>query len=65
MGMGEPLLNLDAVFAACERLPDVGIANSNTAVSTVGWVPGIDRLASRGAEHAARAVAARRRRGAS
>ena len=26
MGMGEPLINLDAVLAACERLPDIGIA---------------------------------------
>ncbi len=48
MGMGEPLMNLDAVFAACERLPDVGIANSNTAISTVGWVPGIERMAAEG-----------------
>jgi 23S rRNA (adenine2503-C2)-methyltransferase len=46
MGMGEPLLNLDAVMAACRRLPDAGIANRRTAVSTVGWVPGIDRLAA-------------------
>ena len=30
MGMGEPLMNLDAVLAACERLPDVGIAHSHT-----------------------------------
>src|SRR3954462_15937565 len=26
MGMGEPMLNLDNVLAACERLPDVGIS---------------------------------------
>src|SRR5918996_299852 len=26
MGMGEPLMNVDAVLAACERLPDAGIA---------------------------------------
>ena len=25
MGMGEPMLNLDNVLAACERLPDLGI----------------------------------------
>src|SRR5207253_4924407 len=25
MGMGEPLMNLDAVLAACQRLPDLGI----------------------------------------
>ncbi len=48
MGMGEPLLNLDAVLAACERLPDVGIATSNTAISTVGWIPGIERLTREG-----------------
>ena len=48
MGMGEPLMNLDAVLAACERLPDVGIATSNTAISTVGWIPGIERLAREG-----------------
>jgi 23S rRNA (adenine2503-C2)-methyltransferase len=44
MGMGEPMLNLDAVLAACERLPDLGIANRRTAISTVGWIPGIERL---------------------
>jgi 23S rRNA (adenine2503-C2)-methyltransferase len=48
MGMGEPLMNLDAVLAACERLPDVGIAHSNTAISTVGWLPGIERMAAEG-----------------
>jgi 23S rRNA (adenine2503-C2)-methyltransferase len=45
MGMGEPMMNLDAVLAACERLPDLGITHRRTAISTVGWVPGIDRLA--------------------
>ncbi len=44
MGMGEPLMNLDNVLAACRRLPDLGITNRRTAVSTVGWIPGIDRL---------------------
>lgn len=48
MGMGEPLMNLDAVIEASERLPDVGIATSHTTVSTVGWIPGIERLASEG-----------------
>ncbi len=48
MGMGEPLLNLDNVLEACERLPDLGIATSNTAISTVGWIPGIERLAREG-----------------
>jgi 23S rRNA (adenine2503-C2)-methyltransferase len=44
MGMGEPLMNLDAVLAACERLPGLGVATSNTAISTVGWIPGIERM---------------------
>ncbi len=44
MGMGEPMLNLDSVLAACERLPDIGIAHRRTAISTVGWIPGIERL---------------------
>jgi len=44
MGMGEPMLALDAVLGACERLPDVGITNRRTTISTVGWVPGIRRL---------------------
>jgi 23S rRNA (adenine2503-C2)-methyltransferase len=48
MGMGEPMMNLDAVLEACERLPEVGIATSHTTVSTVGWVPGIERLATEG-----------------
>jgi 23S rRNA (adenine2503-C2)-methyltransferase len=48
MGMGEPLMNLDAVLAACERLPDAGIAHSNVGVSTVGWLPGIERMAVEG-----------------
>src|SRR3954451_14193154 len=48
MGMGEPLMNLDNVLDACERLPELGVATSNTAISTVGWIPGIDRMASEG-----------------
>jgi 23S rRNA (adenine2503-C2)-methyltransferase len=44
MGMGEPLINVDNVLAACERLPDIGIATRRTAISTVGWIPGIERL---------------------
>ncbi len=44
MGMGEPMLNLDAVLAACERLPDLGITPRRTTISTVGWIPGIERL---------------------
>ena len=46
MGMGEPMMNLDAVLEACSRLPDVGITNRRTAISTIGWIPGIERLAA-------------------
>jgi 23S rRNA (adenine2503-C2)-methyltransferase len=45
MGMGEPMMNLPNVLAACERLPDLGITHRRTAISTVGWIPGIDALA--------------------
>jgi 23S rRNA (adenine2503-C2)-methyltransferase len=48
MGMGEPLMNVAAVLAACERLPGVGIAASRTTVSTVGWIPGIERMGREG-----------------
>jgi 23S rRNA (adenine2503-C2)-methyltransferase len=46
MGMGEPMMNLEAVLEACRRLPDIGISHRHTAVSTVGWIPGITRLAA-------------------
>jgi 23S rRNA (adenine2503-C2)-methyltransferase len=48
MGMGEPLMNLDAVLGTCERLPALGVSHAHTAVSTVGWLPGIDRMAAEG-----------------
>jgi 23S rRNA (adenine2503-C2)-methyltransferase len=44
MGMGEPMMNLDHVLAAARKLPDVGITHRRTGISTVGWVPGIERL---------------------
>jgi len=44
MGMGEPMMNLDNVLGACERLPDIGITHRRTAISTIGWIPGIARL---------------------
>jgi 23S rRNA (adenine2503-C2)-methyltransferase len=44
MGMGEPMMNLDSVLGACARLPDLGITPRRTAISTVGWIPGIERL---------------------
>jgi 23S rRNA (adenine2503-C2)-methyltransferase len=46
MGMGEPMLNLDNVLDACHRLPALGIGHRRTAISTVGWIPGIQRLAA-------------------
>ena len=44
MGMGEPMMNLDNVLEACRRLPDVGVSHRRTAISTVGWKPGIEAL---------------------
>jgi 23S rRNA (adenine2503-C2)-methyltransferase len=44
MGMGEPMLNLDAVHESARRLPDVGITHRRTTVSTVGWLPGLRRF---------------------
>ncbi|WP_170320750.1 23S rRNA (adenine(2503)-C(2))-methyltransferase RlmN [Patulibacter medicamentivorans] len=44
MGMGEPMMNLPNVLEVCRRLPDLGITNRRTGISTVGWVPGIDQL---------------------
>jgi 23S rRNA (adenine2503-C2)-methyltransferase len=46
MGMGEPMMNLEEVLGACDGLPDLGITPRRTAISTVGWIPGIERLAA-------------------
>lgn len=51
MGMGEPLLNYDAVMTALEILRDpagLAIAGKRITISTVGIVPGIVRLADEG-----------------
>ena len=48
MGMGEPLLNYDAVMTAVEILSDPGglaIGGKQLTLSTVGVIPGIIRLA--------------------
>ncbi len=46
MGMGEPMANYDAMWAAVERLhDDLGFSARHITVSTVGLVPGIRRLA--------------------
>ena len=44
MGMGEPMMNLDAVLEAARRLPDVGVTHRRTTISTVGWLPGLRRF---------------------
>jgi len=47
MGMGEPLANYDATWAAVERLHhDVGLSSRHLTISTVGVVPGMRRLAT-------------------
>jgi 23S rRNA (adenine2503-C2)-methyltransferase len=48
MGMGEPLLNYDHTLAAVRRLVDpraLGFVERRVTLSTVGIVPGIERLA--------------------
>jgi 23S rRNA (adenine2503-C2)-methyltransferase len=48
MGMGEPLANEAAVWAAVERLhDDLGLSARKLTISTVGLVPGIRRLTER------------------
>jgi 23S rRNA (adenine2503-C2)-methyltransferase len=45
MGMGEPLANFDPVWEAIERIhTDLELSARHLTVSTVGVVPGIDRL---------------------
>jgi 23S rRNA (adenine2503-C2)-methyltransferase len=44
MGMGEPMLNIDEVIAAAQRLPDLGVTHRRTTVSTVGWLPGLRKF---------------------
>ena len=47
MGMGEPLANYAATWAAVERLhEDLGLSARHITISTVGIVPGIRRLAT-------------------
>jgi 23S rRNA (adenine2503-C2)-methyltransferase len=47
MGMGEPLANYDRVWTAVERLhDDLGLSARHLTLSTVGLVPGIERLAA-------------------
>jgi 23S rRNA (adenine2503-C2)-methyltransferase len=47
MGMGEPMANYDATWAAVERIHgDLGLSARHLTLSTVGIVPGIRRLAA-------------------
>jgi 23S rRNA (adenine2503-C2)-methyltransferase len=51
MGMGEPLLNFDAVLSAVHRMADNrigGMGWRQITISTVGIVPGIDALTATG-----------------
>jgi len=50
MGMGEPMLNLDAVLDAAMRLPDLGVTHRRTTISTVGWLPALRRFVDEVAE---------------
>jgi 23S rRNA (adenine2503-C2)-methyltransferase len=46
MGMGEPLANLDRLFAAIDRITtDIGIGARRITVSTVGLIPAMERFA--------------------
>jgi len=48
MGMGEPFLNYDNVLAACRTIHDpdgFNLGARHIAISTAGWVPGIEALA--------------------
>jgi 23S rRNA (adenine2503-C2)-methyltransferase len=48
MGMGEPMANLDAVWASIERFNgDLGVSARHITVSTVGVIPGIRSLTHR------------------
>ena len=48
MGMGEPMANEGAVWAAVERFHDaIGLSARHLTISTVGLVPGIRTLAGR------------------
>jgi len=50
MGMGEPLLNFDAVAEALDLMLEdfaYGLSRRRVTLSTAGHVPGIDRLAAR------------------
>lgn len=48
MGMGEPLANEEPVWHSLQRIHDeIGVSARHLTVSTVGIVPGIERLAER------------------
>src|SRR5262249_61516492 len=43
-GVAGPILTVDAVLDGARLLPDVGITNRRTTISTVGWLPGLRRF---------------------
>ena len=51
MGMGEPLLNCQALFKAIRLITDpdgIGISRRRFTVSTVGWIPGLEAMIQSG-----------------
>src|SRR5436309_215110 len=50
MGMGEPMLNLDAVVDAARALPDLGITRPRPPTPPAGWLPGVCRFVDEVAE---------------
>ena len=66
MGMGEPLANFKAVWAAVEAMNrDLGLAARHLTISTVGVVPGIRQLADKPLQVNLAVSLARRQRRAS
>ena len=67
MGMGEPLHNYDATMKALKMIADeqgLAVHPRRVTLSTVGLVPGIERLADRAADAEPRDLASRDDRGA-
>src|SRR4029077_16215748 len=44
------MLTLDEVLGAARRLPALGITHRRTTISTVGWLPGLQRFVDEGDE---------------
>ena len=61
MGMGEPMMNLDAVLGAARRLPDIGIIHRRTASRRSGGCPASTGSTDERRADPPRALAARAR----